>query len=69
MKTKNLYVVVATLITALVLSSCSMMKDLEYEVKPNPIEMHGDQIKVSIDGKFIEKGYAFIHILTYPPGV
>ncbi|MGB1041236.1 MAG: hypothetical protein ACPGVD_10210, partial [Flavobacteriales bacterium] len=32
------------------------MKDLEYEVKPNPIEMHNDQMTVNIDGKFIEKG-------------
>ena len=67
MKTKNLYVVVATLITALVLSSCSMMKDLEYEVKPNPIEMHGDQIKVSIDGKFIEKGLNKKAFVTLTP--
>ena len=67
MKTKNIYIAIATIITALILSSCSVMKDLEYEVKPNPIEMHNDQMTVNIDGKFIEKGLNKKAFVTLTP--
>jgi len=67
MKTKNFYIAIATIITALILSSCSVMKDLEYEVKPNPIEMHNDQMTVNIDGKFIEKGLNKKAFVTLTP--
>lgn len=56
MKKINLYVATAILIASLLTASCGVMKDLEYEVKENPIDMHGDQVTVKIDGKFIEKG-------------
>lgn len=67
MKTKNLYVVLVTVISIIILASCSVMKDLEYEVKPNPIEMHGDKITVNIDGKFIEKGLHKKAFVTLTP--
>lgn len=67
MKTKNLYVAVATFIAAAILASCSVLKDLEYEVNPNPIEMHGDKMTVNIDGKFIEKGLNKKAFVTLTP--
>ena len=45
-----------TLLAGAALYSCSLMKDVEYEVKEDPIEMHGDKVTVYIDGKFVEKG-------------
>jgi tetratricopeptide (TPR) repeat protein len=36
--------------------SCDVMKDVEYKVTPNPLEMHGDSVKVKIEGTFPEKG-------------
>ncbi len=45
-----------TLLAGAALYSCSLMKDVEYEVKEDPIEMHGDKVTVNIDGKFVEKG-------------
>jgi tetratricopeptide (TPR) repeat protein len=36
--------------------SCDVMKDVEYNVTPNPLEMHGDTVRVRIEGTFPEKG-------------
>ena len=45
-----------TLLAGAALYSCSLMKDVEYKVKEDPIEMHGDKVTVNIDGNFVEKG-------------
>lgn len=36
-------------------SSCTLLKDLDYTVTPNPLEMHGDSVIVKIDIVFPEK--------------
>jgi tetratricopeptide (TPR) repeat protein len=41
---------------ALILSSCDVLKDLEYRVTQNPLEMHGDSVRVRVDVTFPEKG-------------
>jgi Flp pilus assembly protein TadD len=56
MKTRKFNILALTAITGAFLYNCSVMKDVEYTVNPNPVEMHGDEITVNIDGKFIEKG-------------
>lgn len=38
------------------MNSCDLVKDIEYNVKQNPLEMHGDKVNLEINGKFIEKG-------------
>jgi tetratricopeptide (TPR) repeat protein len=38
------------------LSSCDLMKDLQYTVTPSPLEMHGDSVRVKVDVTFPEKG-------------
>lgn len=37
-------------------TSCDLLKDLDYAVAPNPLEMHGDSVKVKVDITFPEKG-------------
>jgi Flp pilus assembly protein TadD/outer membrane protein OmpA-like peptidoglycan-associated protein len=39
-----------------IVTSCDLMKDLEYKVTPNPLEMHGDSVRVKVDVTFPEKG-------------
>jgi outer membrane protein OmpA-like peptidoglycan-associated protein len=36
--------------------SCDLVKDITYTVNPNPLEMHGDSVKVSITVNVPEKG-------------
>jgi tetratricopeptide (TPR) repeat protein len=48
--------ITSLVLTATVLSSCDVLKELEYKVTPNPLEMHGDSVRVKIDVKVPEKG-------------
>lgn len=43
-------------ITGSLVTSCDLLKDLDYKVTPNPLEMHGDSVRVKIDVTFPEKG-------------
>lgn len=38
------------------LPSCDLLKDLQYEVHPKTLEMHGDSVRVKVDVQFPEKG-------------
>jgi tetratricopeptide (TPR) repeat protein len=38
------------------LTSCSIIEDLEYDVVQNPLQMHGGDVTLKINGKFVEKG-------------
>ncbi len=67
MKKTNLHIVTAILIASIFAASCSVLKDLEYEVKENPIEMHGDKVTVKIDGKKKEKGLNKKAFVTLTP--
>lgn len=37
-------------------SSCDLMKDVDYTVTPSPLEMHADSVRVKVDVKIPEKG-------------
>jgi tetratricopeptide (TPR) repeat protein len=37
-------------------TSCDLLKDVDYTVTPNPLEMHGDSVSVKVDIKLPEKG-------------
>ncbi len=52
----TIFKITSLVITASVLSSCDVLKDLEYKVTPDPLEMHGDSVRVKIDVKVPEKG-------------
>jgi len=38
------------------MTSCDLLKDVKYTVTPNPLELHGDSVKVTVDVTFPEKG-------------
>ena len=38
------------------LSNCTTIKDIEYTVKENPLQMHADEVTLIINGRFVEKG-------------
>jgi len=56
MKRRNLKLVAIASLVGSFAASCTLLKDLEYVVTPNPIEQHGDTCTLRINGKFIEKG-------------
>lgn len=65
MKMKSLRVLGAGVAVALVLSSCDGLgkmlkkqKDIQYTVTPNPVEMIGDSVQFSVNGKFNPKLFA-----------
>lgn len=37
-------------------TSCDLLKDLDYTVTPDPLEMHADSVRVKVDITFPEKG-------------
>jgi outer membrane protein OmpA-like peptidoglycan-associated protein len=37
-------------------ASCDLLKDLDYKVIPDPLEVHGDSVRVRVDVTFPEKG-------------
>lgn len=43
-------------VTGSLVSSCDLLKDLDYTVTPSPLEMHADSVRVKVDVKFPEKG-------------
>src|ERR1035437_8013058 len=67
--------VALSLLAAAGLASCaglgSMMKKYDkmvtYEVKPNPLEMHGDTVAVNVTGKYMPKYFAKKVSLTITP--
>ncbi len=65
MKKQNFYVSIVAVVSALMLAACanigSMQKKIEElgaSATPNPLEVHGDTIAISITGKFPEKYFA-----------
>ena len=37
-------------------TSCKLMKDITYKITPNPLEMHGDSVRISAEISLPEKG-------------
>jgi len=56
MKRKSFKVFMGFFISFLILSSCTLLKDLDYTVTPSPLEMHGDSIRFSVVVNVPEKG-------------
>ncbi len=46
----------AAVLTSSMLASCSLIGDLDYTLDPDPVEMHGDSVRVSISVVVPEKG-------------
>ncbi|MDQ3192735.1 MAG: hypothetical protein M3Q58_14165 [Bacteroidota bacterium] len=65
MKNKSVKLVLTTVSTAIVLAGCGglgkMVKNsnqVTYEVAPKPLEMHGDSVVITINGKYPPKFFA-----------
>jgi len=56
MKKQSLKKLAIVAVAATALTGCKLIGDLEYTVTPDPVEMHGDSVKVSIAVKIPEKG-------------
>src|SRR5690554_2907382 len=37
-------------------TSCDLLKDVDYTVTPDPLEMHGDSVRIKVEGVLPEKG-------------
>lgn len=76
MNSKSLRIIGAGLSVAVILTSCDGLgkmvkkqKDIKYTVSPNPIEMIGDSVQFSVNGKFNPKLFAKKVTLTLTPVV
>lgn len=57
MKKRQGFKSIAFVIAAgLSITSCDLLKDVDYTVTPDPLEMHGDSVKVKVDVTVPEKG-------------
>ncbi len=74
MNSKILRTLGASLSIAVVLTGCDGLgkmikkqKDISYTLAPNPVEMHGDSVQFSVNGKFNPKLFAKKVTLTITP--
>lgn len=56
MKTKGIKGLAFVAAAGLMTTSCDLLKDVDYTVTPDPLEMHGDSVRVKIDVTIPEKG-------------
>ena len=56
MKTMNInkLSIISSFFALSFLLSCSMIEELEYDVVKNPLQMHGGDVTLQINGKFVE---------------
>jgi len=52
----NLYRIVLICFTIVLFTSCDQLKDLSYNTTPNPLEMHGDSVAISVTVNIPPKG-------------
>lgn len=62
MKKNNLYILAVAVVSTFVLAACANLKTMQKRIdelgakaEPNPLEVHGDSIEISISGRFPEK--------------
>lgn len=56
MKKQSYKGLAAIAVATAILTGCKLIGDIEYTVTPDPVEMHGDSVRVSIAVKVPEKG-------------
>ncbi|MDX2361036.1 MAG: hypothetical protein QNK23_09535 [Crocinitomicaceae bacterium] len=56
MKKQSIKVLALAAAVGFFATGCDLLKDLEYTVTPDPLEMHGDSVRVKVDIIFPEKG-------------
>ena len=56
MKKQTVKVLSLLVVSGALATGCKLLKDVSYEATPNPLEMHGDSVRVKVDITFGEKG-------------
>ena len=56
MKKQTIKVFAFLAIVGSMATGCQLLKDVEYKATPDPLEMHGDAVRVSVEITFPEKG-------------
>lgn len=56
MKKQTLTGLACLVLAGSLITSCDLLKDLDYTVTPSPLEMHGDSVRVKVDVQFPTKG-------------
>lgn len=76
-KTQAILVSCLLLVAGFTLTSCESLKKMvanhptmaKYEAKPNPLEMHGDKLKVEIKGEYQPKYFNKTAIVVMQPAI
>lgn len=56
MKKQSIKALALIAISSAFVTSCDLLKDLNYKVTPSPLEMHADSVRVKVEVMFPEKG-------------
>ena len=56
MKKQGIKALALIAISSAFVTSCDLLKDLNYKVTPSPLEMHADSVRVKVEVMFPEKG-------------
>jgi outer membrane protein OmpA-like peptidoglycan-associated protein len=56
MKKQSIKALALIAISSAFVTSCDLLKDLNYKVTPSPLEMHADSVQVKVEVMFPEKG-------------
>ncbi|TNE97242.1 MAG: hypothetical protein EP322_07035, partial [Bacteroidetes bacterium] len=56
MKKQSIKVFALLAVAGAFATSCDLLKDVQYDVTPNPLEMHNDSVEVTVNITLPEKG-------------
>lgn len=69
MKKNNVKVLTLIALAGTMATGCQLLKDVDYTVTPDPLEMHGDSVRVKVDVIFPEKALNKKAIVDITPTV
>jgi len=69
MKKNNAKVLTLIALAGTMATGCQLLKDVDYTVTPDPLEMHGDSVRVKVDVIFPEKALNKKAIVDITPSV
>ena len=69
MKKNNVKVLTLIALAGTMATGCQLLKDVDYTVTPDPLEMHGDSVRVKVDVIFPEKALNKKAIVDISPSV
>jgi tetratricopeptide (TPR) repeat protein len=69
MKKNNVKVLTLIALAGTMATGCQLLKDVDYTVTPDPLEMHGDSVRVKVDVIFPEKALNKKAIVDITPSI